>query len=198
MLNGHLYVGSSPYSGSTGAVSRYNLTTGSLSVNTQDFAGRSVAALAVHQGVLWGGTAGGPNGAELFRVDAATGRVVARYVPISGGKRIGALVSGPFNKLWGVVDGTLFVFDPATKTFTHLGGLPGSNGDASGAGIVWHPNGQIYAVSGGQLYQVDPATKAKTALRTSGVWRLALQGNDLYFKDGTSTPSGIRLWRYTP
>lgn len=181
--DGTLYVGTTPdYGVYGGALTTYDLTTGALSVHRNVIADQTVAALAFDGATLWGGSSidGGQgttpiaDQAALFSWDPATGQKTGTYTPVPGARSINALTVGPDGNVWGLADGTVFVFDPGThkvKRTTRV--FTGTTGAQDGA-LVWHPDGHLYGVAGGRLFRVDAHTGRSTVLRDHGLLRLTL------------------------
>ena len=72
-----------------------------------------------------------------------------------------ALLTGPDGMLYGTVRGRgldeLFVFDPATRTFSHR--LPLPNGRPLDLGLQYGPDGKIYGFTTAMIYSLDTATR---------------------------------------
>jgi streptogramin lyase len=181
--DGTLYVGTTPgYGVHGGALTTYDLTSKALSVHRDVIADQTVAALVFDGDTLWGGSSidGGQgttpiaDQATLFSWDPATGRKTGTYTPVPGARSINALTVGPDGLLWGLADGTVFVFDPRThkvkRTTTVFAGTTGAQDGA----LVWHPDGDLYGVTGGRLFRVDAHNAEATVLRDHGLLRLTL------------------------
>ncbi|RKN84371.1 hypothetical protein D7M11_12825 [Paenibacillus ginsengarvi] len=200
-----LFVGTVPAYGKLGgAFAVYDLTTGSLNVTRNIITDQSVIALANKNNEVFGGTSvwGGlgitPSATEakLFVWDTATNQKVFETVPVAGKRAITSLMTGPDGNIWGVAEGTLFVFNPATRTVVYSANkFPVSY---AGANQVWrdakmelNSDGYIYVTVGGKLYRIDPATKNTETVVSSGASLLAQDNNgDLYYT------SGVNLFKY--
>lgn len=178
---GRLYVGTTPgYGVYGGALSVYDLATGKLDVHRDIVVDQTVAALLPVKDVVYAGSSvdGGqgtvPRATEarLFVFDPATGAKTAEYTPVPGAKSVNELSLGPDGNIWGLADGTVFVFDPATRTvLRRIKVFGGGTGGQDGA-LSWH-DGYLYGVSGGRLFVVDSLAGTATVLRDSGLLRLA-------------------------
>jgi streptogramin lyase len=169
---------------------------------------QTIFSLTKAGSLIWGGTTidggGGTRpkaeAAKLFRFDPKTQQKTGEYSPLlfTKVKKITTLTTGEDGNIWGIADGYLFAFNPFLKMPVFQKHLV-QDGIGQGAGIVVHPNGQIYAVTDGQLFSINPVTKiVKHIPYTSGLYRLVVQGKDLYMKDGTAITVGKNLIRYTP
>ncbi|TMV51493.1 hypothetical protein FE783_06875 [Paenibacillus mesophilus] len=200
-----LFVGTVPdYGKLGGAFAVYDLNTASLNVTRNVITDQSVVALANKNNEVFGGTSvwGGlgisptATEAKLFVWDTTTNQKVFETVPVAGKRAITSLLLGPDGNIWGVAEGTLFVFNPATRTVVYSADkFPVSY---SGSGHVWrdakmelNPDGYVYVTIGGKMYRIDPATKNTETLIASGASLLATDNDgDLYYV------SGVNLFKY--
>ncbi|MNE34022.1 hypothetical protein D3C80_1277230 [compost metagenome] len=148
---------------------------------------------------VWGGLGIQPTQtqAKLFGWNPVTKIKTFEIIPVTGAKAVTALMQGPNGKIWGMADGTLFIFDPVTGLIdsTHdLFQVSQATKNATvwrNASMVMHPTGRIFGLAYGELFELDPITKAKTAISTGGGVCLTLGINgELYFQ------RGINLWSY--
>jgi hypothetical protein len=167
---------------------------------------QSIVSLTFANGQVIGGTStsGGlgiqptAKEAQLFFWDPATKQVTYSTVPVPGATLITGLIIGPDKNVWGIADGTLFVFDLAVRKVTYSKKAFDVDPEARHANwrdatMLLHPSGQIYGTTGNNFFQVDPATKEITILRNHDATLLTVdQAGRLYFRDKT------RLWQYTP
>ncbi|WP_026876081.1 hypothetical protein [Jiangella gansuensis] len=191
-------VGSVPKSGRLGgALSLWDPATGEVVTHRDVVPDQSVVSLAERDGLLYGGTSvnGGygidpvATEAELFVADPDTGDVLERLVPVPGGKAVNGLTFDADGLLWGVSDGTLFTYDPATSTVTRAEQLFPRRTNMYGHDrhLLFHEDGHLYVTSSGSLWRVDPRTWAVTELASSGVGSLAQDGDgDLYYARGAA------------
>lgn len=168
---------------------------------------QSVVSLVYANGLVIGGTSikGGlgvqpeAKRAKLFGWDPATGKKVFEIEPVPGTQAITSLIIGPDKNVWGVANGTLFIFDLDGQKVLFTKKLLDEDYDINNyllwrdAFMVVHPSGQVYATLNDKLIQLDPATKKVTVLRDKDAYLLALdRGGRLYFRDK------VNLWQYTP
>ncbi len=99
---------------------------------------------------------------------------------------INALLMGPDGRLYGTATGgetpTLFVFDPATATFTHYIDPPA--GSPLDLGLQNGPDGQIYGFTQSCIYKLDPNTLTITTLiEAPNAFTVAgpIAGDTIYF-----------------
>jgi streptogramin lyase len=178
---GKIYVGTTPgYGLYGGAVTVYDMATGRFEVYRDVVTDQSVAALLPVSNVLFGGSAieGGtgtvPRATEarLFVFDPATGTKTAEYTPVPGAQSVNELTLGPDGNIWGLADGTVFVFDPDDRTvLRRIRVFDGGTGAQDGA-LVWR-DGYLYGVSAGRLFLVDSLAGTATVLRGGSLHRLA-------------------------
>ncbi|MEV0806747.1 hypothetical protein [Micromonospora sp. NPDC050200] len=211
---GKLFVGTVPkYGAFNGALSVYDLTTrGEPTVYQNFIQDQGVVALAYHNGKLYGGSTirGGlgveniPRATEarFFVYDPATNTKTEYPMP-AGVTALTALavVDG---KIWGLAEGQLFIFDPATAKFT----TPPTNkfleidykyGIWEDAKLTTVPQdtANVYGVIGHTLFKINKTTLEVTRLVTGDtqhpVDHLAVdQYGNLYYN------SDHKLYRYAP
>ncbi|TDD68324.1 hypothetical protein E1262_16080 [Jiangella aurantiaca] len=191
-------VGSVPKSGRLGgALSLWDPATGEVVTHRNVVPDQSVVSLAERDGLLYGGTSinGGygidpvATEAELFVADPDTGTVLHRLVPVPGGRAVNGLTFDADGTLWGVSDGTLFTYDPATRSVTRAEQLFPRTANMYGHDrhLVFRGDGYLYVTSSGSLWRVDPQSWAATRLASSGVASLALdEKGDLYYARGAA------------
>ncbi len=190
-----------------GALVEYNVNTDKLTSVEDVVKDQSIVSLCYTDGVLYGGTSvwGGlgvqpiANEAKLFDVNPKTRTKMSECVPVPGAKAITALLDGPDGHLWGMADGTLFIFDKNRKTVlsTHelfkVSEATKSKHAARNACLILHPSGRIFGKAYGELFELNPVTKTKTAIgKASASLTMDDKGHYLYFN------RDIDLWRYTP
>ncbi|WP_205500076.1 hypothetical protein [Rufibacter psychrotolerans] len=202
---GKLYFGTVPgYGKLGGALVEYTANTNQLKSYVDVVNNQSIISLVNVGGLVIGGTtiSGGlgvspvAGEAKLFGWDASANIKTFEAVPVPGAWAITALVNGPDGNIWGMADGTLFVFDPVQKKvvtthkYYNIAGTP--THIWRNAFLVFHPSGYLYATFNGNFYRIDPKTMKETLLK-SGVGLLAMdkQGR-LYTRDEHV------LWRYRP
>lgn len=191
-----------------GALVVVDADTNAIKVHEGIVAKQSIVSLVYTGGALVGGTSiwgglGEPpaeKDAKLFGWDPRTEKKTFEFVPIAGANAITCLVNGPDKNLWGIADGTLFVFDPVKHEVLSRAHLFDVH-YATEKKFVWrdaflvaHPSGQIYGVIDSHFFRLDPQTKSAVELRrTPGLELLSMDRDGrLYFREMT------HLWRYEP
>jgi hypothetical protein len=187
-----------------GTLVEYDLKTDSVTVFDNIINKQSVVSL-VHAGsyVLAGTSISGGLGiqpsepeAKLFGWDPEKRTILFESVPVPGAMGITGLTRTNDGNIWGMAEGTLFVFDPVKKEVisrkqvfpvttrgTHLW---------RSAFLVAHPNGTVYMSVNNILYGIDPKTLDIKKL-ADGVALINMDSKGhIYFKRGTN------LWRYEP
>lgn len=148
---------------------------------------------------IWGGLGIQPTQtqAKLFGWNLTTKTKTFEITPLNDAKAITALMVGPNGKIWGMGDGTLFIFNPTTNQVdsTHqlfqVSQTIKNSTVWRNASLILHPTGRIFGLAYGELFELDPLTKVKTTLATGGGSCLTLGINgELYFH------RGLNLWRY--
>lgn len=208
--NTNIYMGTSPdygkYGGALTVVNQKKPESPEVYQNI--VTDQTIASLTSNRGKIWGGTSieggGGTRPkakeAKLFCFDPKTKKKVGEYSPLllKTAKKITALTTGEDGNIWGIADGYVFAFNPVLKVPVFQKQLV-EKGIGQGAGIQVHPNHHIYAVTDGLLFSIRPLVKeVKHIPYTAGLYRLTLQGNALYMKDGTALTTGKNLIRYIP
>jgi hypothetical protein len=207
--DGKVFVGTTPdYGLYGGALSVYDLATGTLAVHRDLVQDQTIASLLPVGGQIWGGSSvDGGQGTEpratvarLFRFDPATGQKAAEFTPVANAKSINELTIGPDGNIWGLADGTLFVFNTKTgKVVRRIGVFAGGTGSQDGA-LVWR-DGYLYGVSGGELFVVDSLSGKATTLHSSQlILRLAPapDGRMYMVMPVAGKTDRTHLARYTP
>lgn len=182
-----LYIGSNPNYGQLGgALTILDLTDETFQVHRNIVADQTIASVLVDGTTGWGGSSiSGGTGttpvatqAVLFRFDPVTGAKAAEYVPVPGAGAINELSLGPDGRIWGLADGTLFVFDQAsTSVVATVALFSGPAGYGQGE-MAWHPNGHLYVTCQGRLLDVDPLAMTSTTIKDSGTDKAYLGADD--------------------
>lgn len=202
-----LFIGTSPHYGMLGgAFTIYDIATGQADIRRNLIPDQSVISLAYKDGKVYGGSSiYGESSkpvaqeAKLFIWDIAEGRITYETVPVPGLTAIGALLVGPEGHIWGLAQGTLFIFDPEKQEVIYREEkFPGLGYERGGVELELGKDGYIYGTAQGKLFQIDPESKEVTILRNQDSHRLAQDAyGNLYFKNGPATSYGNTLWRYT-
>lgn len=134
--------------------------------------------------------------AKLFGWDVKQQKKTFEYVPVQGAMAITGLINGPGRKIWGVADGTLFLFDPVTKQITGTKKLfdvpPVRSHVWRSVFLSVHPNGMVYGTGNNQLFRIDPVSMEVTYLDGNASLMVMDRTGIIYFRRGTE------LIRYDP
>jgi len=203
-----MYFGTVPnYGVLGGTLVEYDAVNGTMNQYPQVITNHSIVTLEYKSGFVYGGTSvwGGlgispvDNSAKLFVWDISSNTKTFEFVPVIDAKAITSLMVGNDGNIWGMADGTLFIFNPVTKQIVSVHELfqvsqtIKENHVWKNSALIWHPNGKIYGVAYGELFELNPLTKVKTQIKTGVSFSLTLANNgDLYFM------SMADLWQYTP
>lgn len=205
---GKMYFGTVPgYGKNGGALVEYDSSTDKLTPYINLIENHSIVSLTYTGKDIIGGTStwGGlgikpiATEAKLFGWDPIKKNKTFEIVPVSDAKAITCVMKGPDGNIWGIADGTLFIFNPSTQKVIskhELFDVP----ETRKASHVWknayltiHPSGRIFGVGYGDLFELNAKTKAKTTLTKGAGFSLATDDNgNLYYN------SGINLFKYTP
>ncbi|WP_054954843.1 Ig-like domain-containing protein [Paenibacillus dakarensis] len=202
-----LFIGTSPQYGKLGgAFAIYDIASGQADIRRNLIPDQSVTSLVYKDGKIYGGssiygesTDPVAKEAKLFVWDISEGRVTYETVPVPGATAIGALLVGPEGNIWGLDQGTLFIFDPEKQEVIYQEDkFPGLRYSRGGVALVLGKDGEIYGTAQGKLFRADPDSKEITILRDQDSHRLTQdEYGNLYFKNGSSASYGNTLWRYT-
>ena len=206
---GKVFTGTVPYYGKHGGVlAVYDMKSRKLDVHRNLIPDQSIVSLIHHEPAtliiggtsISGGLGVGPKAKEavLFGWDDAKRSKAFELVPVPGAHIITGLMIGPDGHVWGVADGTLFVFDPAKREVLSrhellpVKYLPDQHAWKN-AYLETSPDGTIYGVMQNKLFRLDPATKQIAVLRDGDTDALAIdRAGRVYFKHR------INMFQYTP
>ncbi|MFC7547687.1 hypothetical protein [Plantactinospora sp. GCM10030261] len=176
-----VYLGTTPgYGLYGGALTEYDITSDTFEVHRDIVPDQPIAALLPLGDVVFGGSSveggqgtPGPRATEarLFVYDPATGAKTAEYTPVPGAHSINELSRGPDGRIWGLADGTVFVFDPETRTVVRRVPVFQGHTGAQDGSLQWR-DGYLYGAAGGRLFLVDSLDGTAHVLRAGGVNRL--------------------------
>ena len=205
---GKVFIGMVPEYGILGGhLLSYEPKTDSLTDHGEVVAKQSVVSLVYSHGLIVGGTSitGGlginptEKQAKLFGWDPGAGKKLFEIVPVPAATAITCLCIGPDQNIWGMADGTLFIFDLLSGKILSNHELLKLDYAARNynvwrdAFLVVQPSGRVYLTLDDKFFTIDPATKSATMLRDKGAQLLAMDRTGrLYFRDT------INLWQYTP
>jgi WD40 repeat protein len=194
-----LFIGTYPIAGKTGgALTIYDPVSGSFDVKRNLIPEHSINSLLYRDGKLYMATSAMNGGSgELAIYDTASGKVEFETVPAEGKKAVTALTWGPDGGIWGMAEGTLFIFDPASWQFVYRDDkFPradyahsnprlevGTDGNVYGSIYTGYVADKTYT---GKLFKIDAATRQLTVLLESNVEKLAQDDfGHFYFKYGS-------------
>jgi sugar lactone lactonase YvrE len=200
-----VYIGTVPEYGLLGGVlATYDIEQDALKTFHDVVHDQSIVSLVYSNGLVIGGTSisGGlgiepsQKEAKLFIWDPKKNEKILEMTPVESVTAITGLCIGPDKNVWGLANGTLFIFDVAKHQVISRHEL--FHGEYHkehiwrDAQFVVHPSGQIYGTASTQFFRLDPKTKEMTTLRKDvGLCAMDRDGR-LYFRDRTN------LWQYTP
>ncbi|QNK56683.1 S-layer homology domain-containing protein [Paenibacillus sp. PAMC21692] len=200
-----LFVGTVPKNGMLGgALAVYDLESrGEPDIYPNLVPDQSILSLVYKNGYLYGGTSihGGQGGAttqtdaKLFVWDVAAKEKVLELVPAAGKQAITALHIGPDGNVWGLANGTIFIFDIESREIVHRDpAFPNARGRWIDGSMTTGTDGNVYATVGGNFFKVDARSKEIEVLAT-GVRKLTQDdfGNFYMFTD----PETPILYKYT-
>lgn len=172
-----LFVGTVPTYGELGgALTVYDFKSDTKDVYRNIIPNQSIVSLTNKDKLLYGGTSiwGGlgvepiEKEAKLFIWDIDKSEKVFETVPVPGKKAITALISGPDGNIWGLAEGTLFIFDPDTRQVVYSE----EKFDRSYSSAVWRDalleigqDGNIYGTISKQFFMIDAETKEVHVIR---------------------------------
>lgn len=202
-----MFFGTVPGYGKLGGVlAEYDEVGDKMNYHTDVVKDLSIVSLAYKDGLVFGGTSiwGGlgvaPTCKEavLFVWDTSTKNKVHEFVPVPDAKAITELIVGPDGNIWGVADGTLFIYDLRQKKLVYSKIIYPVTAETKSkavwrdARLLQHPSGVIYGTGGGNLFSIDPKTKTTTILPLDiRVFDIAMDNEGrLYFRNGKN------LWQY--
>ncbi len=163
---------------------------------------QSIVSLMGYKGLLIGGTStsGGlgieptQKEAKLFFWDIKKKLIVFDCIPVKGARSITGLTLDNDGNVWGMADGTIFLFDPVQKKvlkekLIHTVAKTGQiwrNGS-----FVFHPSGDVYGTAFNGFFKVNPNTLQIELIAEGALGLVKDKNNNLYFiKQG-------ELWKYT-
>ena len=202
---GKMFFGTVPgYGKLGGALVEYTVADNKFETYVNVVQDHSVVSLINHKGKIYGGTSisGGlgvsPSAPEaklfVWNVDSKTKEF--EIVPVAGAWAITGLATGPDGKIWGMADGTLFVFNPESKKVDKVKKYYDLKGTPThiwrNAFLETHANGKVYATFNSKFYEIEPATLEATVLK-DGVGLLAMDKQGRLY-----TRSAQNLFRYKP
>ncbi|MDQ0338561.1 WD40 repeat protein [Caldalkalibacillus uzonensis] len=199
-----VFLGTVPaYGQHQGALTIYNVETGDVRVEKNIIENQGVVSLAYKDGhvfggtTIWGGLGDDPleSEAKFFIWDVEIEEKIYETTPVPGMKAITDLIVGPDGNIWGMAEGTLFIFDPEERKVVYSDEKFTLDYDRH----VWRDafleigrDGNVYGTIRGRFFKIDAQSKEVTVLKGSGASRIAQDDfGNFYFADGGD------LWKYT-
>ena len=205
--DGRLIIGTVPVYGKLGgALVVYDVQSGGRPLVMRNLIeDQSIISLTYKEGIIYGGTSvsGGlgvsptQESAKFFACRISDGAKLFELTPVPGKKAVTAVTVGPDGKIWGMVEGYLFIYNPGTGEIEFIE-RKFPTVDYSSADHVWRDgmleagkDRNVYGTIKGILFKINASTKAVTTLLANGA-NLFTQDDFgfLYFTNGTD------LWRY--
>lgn len=173
----------------------WDVKSGAVQLNGNIIHDQSIISLAKWHGLIIGGsTIEGGGGshptqkeARLFIWNPRTHRREFDIVPVPGASCITDLTSAPNGMIYGVADGTFFVFDPATLHLISRQKLPFSSVIYNSVGVG--KGGKIWGLARNGIFTVDPKTNTARLIAHSPepiTGGFALRGGAIYFLSGSA------------
>jgi len=186
-----------------GALVQYDAQSDALEVFPQVMPDLSIVSLTYADGIVVGGTSirGGlgisptQSEAKLFGWDPVHRRKLFELTPVEGASVITFLMPGPDGNVWGVAEGTLFLFDCNRREVVERHQLfEGYRGPRwIDTRMVLHPDGHVYATANNKLFKIDGETRAITKLMDDASWLSMDDEGRLYF-----ARNEVEWWMYEP
>lgn len=183
-----IVIGTVPsYGQVSGALTVHHPATGATTVNRGISGTRSPVTFATDGNVVyagttkWGGLGATPPAADgtIFAYDPATNTKLWEVTPYPGLPAITELAMSPTGTVWGLTNGKLFEFDPATRSVVREIAVPAENWGS--VDHVWSEfqrlavasDGTVYAQVTGRLLRVSPGAATYTQIGWATTFVLA-------------------------
>ncbi|MFJ5769095.1 hypothetical protein [Psychrobacillus sp. NPDC093180] len=181
-----------------GALAFYNTENEKMEIYENYIYNQSIVSLVSRGTQVFGGTSihanqqVNPRGARLFYFNRSNPED-KKYIHLPfDSSMITSLIVDKDNNVWGMADGTLFVYKDEWTDVRSVELLELISGRFRNAQIVEGPDGYIYGSVEGKLFRVTKDTLKVEWLKDKGVYGLVKDVNgNLYYYDGSN------LWKYT-
>ncbi|GGA18801.1 hypothetical protein [Psychrobacillus lasiicapitis] len=181
-----------------GALAFYNTENEKMEIYENYIYNQSIVSLVSRGTQVFGGTSihanqqVNPRGARLFYFNRSNPED-KKYIHLPfDSSMITSLIVDKDNNVWGMADGTLFVYKDEWTDVRSVELLELISGRFRNAQIVEGPDGFIYGSVEGKLFRVTKDTLKVEWLKDKGVYGLVKDVNgNLYYYDGSN------LWKYT-
>ncbi|PYI53903.1 hypothetical protein [Paenibacillus flagellatus] len=207
----NIFIGTVAASGQLkGALTIYDTLTNTARVFRDIVPNQSIVSVAYLDGYVYAGSTigGGKNTtptateAKLVKMNVATGAYTTFSMPVSS-QGVTALAVGPDNKIWGLSEGYLFVFNPATDTFeynaqkfTDVSYAPGSQITRDGSLVMGRTGSNaMFGTIKNHFFRIDTTTKTVTTLFNGASAVNSATADDyghIYFSSGNT----LYRWAY--
>lgn len=196
---GRIVVGTVPnYGQLTGAIGVFDPATGSLEVDRGVAGAGSVVSLVADGDIVYASTSKWaalgippqPDDGKIFAYDPVSGTKLWEATPFPGLPAITEIAKSSTGTLWGLTQGKVFEFDPATQQVVRTIEIPAENWEtvdhvwSEGERLAVAPDGTIYATVGGQLLRVDPDAGTYAVVTTSVSGAIFGADGNLYLSKG--------------
>lgn len=190
-----------------GALALYDHQTRTAEVFRNVVQDQTPLELVHRDGLIYGGTGISvglgtePTTTEghLFIFDVATRQVIFSMVPVPGEENVAGLSFDAGGTLWGMTRNTVFTFDPATRTVTHVERYSDYDDSATyvvGRDLIVLPD-RLVGHNGREVFEVDPATWERTVIASKndpgGSAGIGIDRSGRYYYS-----YGTHLYRWTP
>lgn len=181
-----------------GALAFYNIKTGNFTIHENYIYKQSIVSLVERGNEVYGGSSihanqmVNPRGARFFVVNKEMPEKL-KYIGLPfHSSMITSLIRDRENRIWGMADGKLFVYQNDWTKLRYVEILPLISGRFRNASLIEGNDQYIYGSVEGKFFKVDKVTLEVTTIKEDGVYGLVkdYRGN-LYFYNGSS------LWKYT-
>lgn len=206
-----VFVGTVAASGQhKGALSIYDTVTNTSQVFRDIVPNQSIVSVAYHNGYVYAGSTigGGKNTtpvateAKLVKMNVATGAYTTYTMPVSS-QGITALTVGPDNKIWGLSEGYLFIFNPTTNAFdyhvqkfTDVSYTSTTQITRDGSLVLGRAGSNtMFGTIKNHFFKIDTATKAVTTLY-NGASAVNSASTDEYGNVYFSSGNNLFRWAY--
>jgi hypothetical protein len=196
-----IFIGFYPEDGTGGgSLVSYNTISKEKIIHQNYITNHGIASLLHLDGYIYGGTtifANGQratDGAKFFRFKADNpSKKEMLNVNFSKRAMVTGLIEGFNRDIWGMADGYLFNYSPATKKSVVVKILPAISGRYRNGTLVKGDNGYIYGAVQGKLFRVNPISYQVEILKDSKAYNLAKDASGkIYYYDRTD------IWYHQP
>lgn len=196
-----LAVGSHPKQATnSGTLSYFNLSTKKVTHRKSIFPNQSIVALAYSNGYFYGGTSIFANGksrgigtAKFFRISAKNinAHPEELKLPIIKPRLISAMVVGPTSNIWGIADGSVFIYNPSNKNMKTLAIISETSGKIRNGSLINGEDGYMYGTIENKLFRIHTVSYKVEMLSEQQSKGVSIGGDGNIY-----TTTGEEIWRY--